>query len=63
MMTSTTPTNSHCLSFLHLNMGSLTHNLTNLLANIDNRFYVVRISETWLSNSQHTCDIDCAQSS
>ena len=50
--------NSFCLSFLHLNIRSLSRNLcglTNLLAGVKNNFSVI---ETWLQNSSHSVDID-----
>ena len=52
---------SDCLSFLHLNIRSLSRNLcnlTNLLSNINTKFSIVGISETWLKNSSHLVDID-----
>ena len=49
-----------CLSFLHLNIRSLSRNLcglTSLLSNLDNHFSVVGITETWLQSSSHSVDI------
>ncbi len=48
-------------SLIHLNMRSLTRNyanLTNLLANVDTKFSVIGITETWLQNVEHTCSIE-----
>ena len=53
--------NSSCLSFLHVNIRSLSRNLcglTNLLVNVKHNFSVIGISETWLQNSSHSVDID-----
>ena len=53
-------TYSNCLSFLHLNIRSLTRNIDDLeifLSNITNKFTVVGISETWLQTLEHNCDI------
>lgn len=53
-------TYSNCLSFLHLNIRSLTRNIDELeifLSNFTNKFTVVGISETWLQTLEHNCDI------
>ena len=42
-------------------MRSLTRNyanLTNLLANVDTKFSVIGITETWLQNVEHNCSIE-----
>ena len=53
-------TYTNCLSFLHLNIRNLTRNIDELeifLLNINNKFTVVGISETWLQTLEHNCDI------
>ena len=48
-------------SIFHLNIRSLQRNFsdfTNFLANLDIKFSVIGISETWLSDSDHSVDID-----
>lgn len=53
--------NSHCLSFLHLNIRSLSRNidnLTNMMAKINIKFSVIGISETWLQETSHSVDMD-----
>ena len=48
-------------SLLHLNIRSLEcnlHNLTNLLNNLNIKFSVIGISETWLKNCTHSVDIE-----
>ncbi|XP_068757218.1 uncharacterized protein [Montipora capricornis] len=48
-------------SLLHLNIRSLQrniNNLTNLLSSLEINFSIVGISETWLSDSFHSVDID-----
>ena len=55
-----TRTYSNGLSFLLLNIRSLTRNIDELeifLSNIPNKFTVVGISETWLQTFEHNCDI------
>lgn len=49
------------LSFLHLNIRSLSHNLDklhNLLANVKTNFSIIGISETWLQSAEHNVNID-----
>ncbi len=48
-------------SLIHLNMRSLTRNyanLTNLLANVDTKFSVIGITESWLQNVEHNRSIE-----
>ena len=48
------------LSLLHLNTRSLNHNfdkVTNLLSTLKLGFSIIGISETWLKDSTHLCDI------
>ena len=51
--------NIQCLSFLHLNTRNLSRNidnLTNMMAEINAKFSVIGISETWLQDISHTVD-------
>ena len=53
--------NTQCLSFLHLNIRNLSHNidsLTNMMTEINAKFSVIGISETWLQDISRTVDID-----
>ena len=53
--------NTQCLSFLHLNIRNLSRNidsLTNMMAEINAKFSVVGISETWLQDVSPPVDID-----
>ena len=53
--------NIQCLSFLHLNTRNLSRNigsLTNMMAEINAKFSVIGISETWLQDISHTVDKD-----
>ena len=48
-------------SIFHLNIRSLQNkldDLTTLLANLDVKFSIVGITETWLQNSAHNVDIN-----
>ena len=61
MLKSEVSLNTYKFSLLHLNIRSLQRNvdrLTDLLANLDLQFSVIGISETWLSESSHSVDID-----
>ena len=51
--------NTQCLSFLHLNIRNLSRNidsLTNMMTEINAKFSVIGISETWLQDISHTVD-------
>ena len=51
---------SNCFSLLHLNIRSLSRNydnLTSFLANIDGKFSIMGVSETWLRDSGYSFDI------
>ena len=51
--------NTQCLSFLHLNIRNLSRNidsLTNMMNEINAKFSVIGISETWLQDISHTVD-------
>ena len=53
--------NIQCLLLLHLNIRNLSRNidsLTNMMAEINAKFSVIGISETWLQDVSHTVDID-----
>ena len=53
--------NIQCLSFLHLNIRNLSRNidsLTNMMTEINTKFSVNGISETWLQDISHAVDID-----
>ena len=53
--------NDNYFSIVHLNIRSLQNklgDLTTLLANLDIRFSIVGITETWLQESTHNVDID-----
>ena len=48
------------LSFMQVNTRSLQCNLdilTNMLLHLDLKFFFIGISETWLKDISHTCDI------
>ena len=49
------------MSLLHLNIRSVSHNLnslTDLLSNLNIKFSFIGISETWLSDSSNSTDIE-----
>jgi len=51
---------SNCFSLLHLNIRSLSRNydnFTSFLANIDGKFSIMGVSETWLKDSGYSFDI------
>ena len=53
--------NENYFSIFHINVRSLQNkldNLTALLANLDVKFSIVGITETWLQNSAHNVDIN-----
>lgn len=61
MMPSLSLNHSDNLSFFHLNIRSLSRNwdsLTNVLANLNTKFSIIGISETWLQTLTHSVDID-----
>ena len=52
--------NPNYLSFLHLNVRSLSRNfgpLSNFLGYIDNNFSVIGLSETWLQHSENDVEL------
>ena len=52
---------SNCISLLHLNIRSLPRNydnFTRFLANIDGKFSIMGVSETWLKDSGYSFDIE-----
>ena len=56
----TRSTFSNCLSLLHLNIHSLSRsydNFTSFLANIEGKFTIMGVSETWLKDSGYSFDI------
>ena len=52
---------SNCLILLHFNIRSLPRNydnFTRFLANIDSKFSIMGVSETWLKDSGYSIDIE-----
>ena len=50
----------NCFSLLHLNIRSLSRNydnFTSFLANIEGKFPIMGVSETWLKDSEYSFDI------
>ena len=52
---------SNCFSLLHLNIRSLPRNydnFTRFLANVDSKFSIMGVTETWLKDSGYSLDIE-----